>query len=121
MAQVYRPTYKVGGKTKKLKKWYIRYRNHEGKLEKVAGFSDKSATQTLAGKLENEASLIRRGLAEAPSKNPGRKIADDLKAFRESLSNKEVSDAQVDLVTEVVAKKLPMAAVSAKISGHRTG
>src|SRR5262245_10444195 len=98
MAQIYRPTYKANGKTKKVKKWYIRYRNHENKLVKVAGFTDKRATQTLAGKLENEADLVRKGLAEAPARHRERAIVDELKAFRDSLANKDVTDGQVDLV-----------------------
>ncbi len=30
MASIYRPTYRKDGKLKRMKKWYVRYRNHEG-------------------------------------------------------------------------------------------
>ncbi len=98
MATLFRPTYKVNGKIKKVKKWYIRFRNHDGKLQKVVGFTDKVATLALAGKLEHEAALIRNGMAEAPSPHRKRTIADDFKAFRKALSNKEVTEDQVNLV-----------------------
>lgn len=42
MATIYLPTDKQNGKTKKIKKWYVRYRNQEGLLEKVPGFTNQS-------------------------------------------------------------------------------
>ena len=59
MAQIYRPTYRAGGKTRKVKKWYIRYRNHKGKLVKVAGFTDKGA---LNNKLPELSCVVREYL-----------------------------------------------------------
>lgn len=98
MASIYRPTYKKGGKTLKVKKWYIRYRDHDGRLTTVPGFTDKGATQQLAAKLEREADMIRRGLLAPAAKFQGDSIDQHLAAFEASLRAKQVSDGQVALV-----------------------
>jgi integrase/recombinase XerD len=80
------------------KVWYARFRNIEGKWQKEAGFTDKTATLQLAIKREHEADLVRKGLAEAPQPKNERLIGDDLTAFGSALANKEVSEGQIELV-----------------------
>ena len=46
MASIYRPTYTRGGVRKKLKKWYVKYRDADGVVRSVPGFNDKAATDT---------------------------------------------------------------------------
>ncbi|MEZ6145560.1 MAG: site-specific integrase [Planctomycetaceae bacterium] len=98
MATVYRPTYSHGGKKKKIRKWYIRYRDHEGRLRKIPGFTDKGETQRLAAKLEHEAELIRKGLLPVVQPEQTRTLKEELQAFQNSLLSKEVSQEQVSLV-----------------------
>ncbi len=131
MATIYRPTYRHEGKVKKVKKWYIRYRDHSGKLKKVPGFTDKTATQRLAARLELEADMIRNGMQAAPVREQDG-IAADIAAFRKSLENREVSADQVELVVYrcnqivdgckvVRAADLAAAAVEEKLAELRKG
>ena len=77
---------------KRGKKYYARFKESDGNWQKELGFTDKTATMQLATKREHEASLVSKGLMEAPKAKDERPIADDLKEFRSSLTNKDVSD-----------------------------
>ncbi len=95
MASIYRPTYRKDGKLKKVRKWYVRYRDHDGKLKCVPGFTDKSATQQLASKLEREAAMIRSGLVEPAVRFQHESLDSHLRAFELSLRSKQVSERQI--------------------------
>jgi integrase/recombinase XerD len=84
---------------KRGKRWYARYKGADGKWVKECGFTDKTATRQLAIQREHEASLVQKGLAEPKSDRSDRLIEEDLRAFASSLSNKDVSEAQVALVS----------------------
>ncbi|MCA9055677.1 MAG: site-specific integrase, partial [Planctomycetaceae bacterium] len=45
--------------------WWIQYRNHDGRRKTVRGFTDKSLTEQLAARLEDEARLRQTGLVDA--------------------------------------------------------
>ncbi len=59
MASIFKRTYyrldpKAGKKVKRrTKKWYVEYRDHDGMLHRVPGYTDKSATIQLAADLES--------------------------------------------------------------------
>ena len=112
MASIYRPTYRKDGKLKRMKKWYVRYRNHEGQLTTVPGFTDKSATQQLASKLEREAAMIRAGLLEPAVLYQNVTLESHLNAFEASLKAKNVSAGQVQLVVNRCKKLLSKAKIS---------
>lgn len=83
--------YKLGrDKKKKHAPWYIGYRDHTGKRKVVKGFTDKSKTEQLAAKLENEAHLRRTGMIdtrlEEMVKRKQSEIEPYLKDFERSLS-----------------------------------
>ncbi len=99
-----------------MKKWYIRYRDHEGKLKTVPGFSDKTATQQLAGKLEREASMIRAGLLEPAVLFQSVSLQSHLEAFEASLMAKDVSHLQVQLVVNRCRRLLETAKIT-RLSG----
>ena len=98
MSSVYRPTHRKNGKLIRMKKWYVRYRDHEGKLKTVPGFTDKTATQQLASKLEKEAAMIRAGLLEPAVLFQSVSLDTHLTAFETSLKAKDVSLRQIQLV-----------------------
>jgi hypothetical protein len=68
MAFVYRPTYyktdpKTGEKKKrKQKKWYVRYKDADGKLKTVPGYTDGEATKQKAARLEKKTAQQREGI-----------------------------------------------------------
>ena len=98
MSSVYRPTHRKNGKLIRMKKWDVRYRDHEGKLKTVPGFTDKTATQQLASKLEKEAAMIRAGLLEPAVLFQSVSLDTHLAAFETSLKAKDVSLRQIQLV-----------------------
>ena len=53
MARVFKPTLQVKGRDgksarRKSRKWYIEYRHNDGRTRRVAGFTDKAASQAKA-------------------------------------------------------------------------
>ena len=116
MASIYRPTYRKDGKLRRMKKWYIRYRDENDKLRTVPGFTDKAATQQYAAKLEREASMIRAGLLEPAVLYQNISLEDHLSAFETSLKSKDVSADQVKLVVNRCRSLLKAARVT-RLSG----
>lgn len=51
-------------KRKKNAAYWIQYTDHDGKRRTTKGFTDRSLTEQLAAKLENEAMLRRRGIID---------------------------------------------------------
>ncbi|MEW6744792.1 MAG: tyrosine-type recombinase/integrase [Planctomycetota bacterium] len=51
----------------KSKKWYIRYRDADGKLVTKPGYTDKDATRQLAARLERESAQEKEGLSSCRS------------------------------------------------------
>ena len=68
MASVFKPTYnkknpKTGKITRrKLKKWYVKYRDADGIVHRVPGHTDKAVAQQLAAQLEHEVELEKLGI-----------------------------------------------------------
>lgn len=112
MSSIYRPTYRKDGKLKRVKKWYLRYRDHDGNLKTVPGFTDKGATQQLAAKLEREAAMIRAGLLEPAILFQNVTLDQHFEAFEASLKAKEVTDDQVQLVVSRCKKLLLKAKIT---------
>jgi len=101
MASVFKPTYtktdpKTGKKVKKkLKKWYVKYRDAEGIVQKVPGFTDKSATLQLAAKLERDAELGRMGIIDPFEKHRKWPLTEHLAEFKAHLRDKDNCDEHV--------------------------
>lgn len=70
MAYIFRPAYnRIDPETgkrvrRKLKRWYVRYRDADGIVRKVPGFKDKEATKALAHQLETKAARKQVGLID---------------------------------------------------------
>ncbi len=103
MGSVFKPTYtkkdSLTGETvtHKLKKWYVKYRDAEGVVRKVAGFTDKSATQQLLAKLEREAELEKLGITDPFQKHRKRPLVEHLNEFEQNLNDGKRSADYVSL------------------------
>lgn len=98
MAQVYRKPYTKGGKTMYRKKWYIRYRDPNGKRHDVPGYTDKKATLTYALQLEKRAEQLHTGVITETDDHQKTPIAAHLEAFRHYLTKKGSTPKQVHTV-----------------------
>jgi site-specific recombinase XerD len=96
---------KSGRRTKiKSAKWWIKYRDADGIVRRVPGFTDKSATQQHAASLEREAELGRAGVRDPHKEHRKRSLADHLSDFERHLRNKGITETQVKLVMGRVRK-----------------
>jgi integrase/recombinase XerD len=110
MASIFKPTYtktdpKTGKKvTKRLKKWYVKYRDSDDRERKVPGFTDKSATLQLAARLEREAELARQGMGDPYHKQRKRPLKDHIDEFERHLRDRGNSADHVRLTLDRVRK-----------------
>ena len=98
MAQVYRKPYTKGGKTMYRKKWYIRYRDPNGKRHDVPGYTDKKATLTYALQLEKKAEQLHTGVITQEDDHQKTPINTHLALFRDFLTKKGCTPKQVHTV-----------------------
>lgn len=104
MASIFKPTYTktdpITGKktTHKLAKYYIKYRDADGKWQRVPGSKNKDTAKRMAADLEDEADLIRRGVLDATAKHANRSLADLLDEFKEALESKKDTAEHVKLI-----------------------
>jgi integrase len=87
MASLFRPTYtdKKTGKPRKLRRWYVKYRDADGVVRRVAGYTDKEATKQLAGRLEREAARRQEGLTDPHAEHSRRPLAEHLTDWEAAL------------------------------------
>ncbi len=70
MASVYRPIFvrtdrKTGRKVKKrLRKWYAKYRDPDGRVYRIPGYTDNEATKELVRRLERKAAREKEGMTD---------------------------------------------------------
>ena len=101
MASIFKPTYtrkdpKTGKSVKrKLRKWYVKYRDAEGIIRKVPGYTDKAATLQLATQLERDAELGKIGIVNPFEKHRKQRLREHLKGFEQHLRDKGDSEHHV--------------------------
>ena len=78
------------------RKWYIQYKDQNGQWKRVAGFSDKEATNQLAAKLERSVERKHAGLSDPLDVHTQRPLAEHLEEFRTYLAGKNNSPKHVD-------------------------
>ncbi|MEA3368548.1 MAG: tyrosine-type recombinase/integrase, partial [Planctomycetota bacterium] len=60
--RLFRPTYKdAGGKKRKTAKWHVEFRDHLGKVRRLAAFTDRGQSDTLGRKVEKLAAYVANG------------------------------------------------------------
>ncbi len=99
MASVFRRRRTVtdGTGRKKVKKsgsWYIEYRDKDGKVRRVKGYRDLTATRQKAAQLERQAERAQVGLTDQFAEHKKRSLSEHLQDFRKSLTAGN-SDAHV--------------------------
>jgi len=70
------------------KKWYIEYRDADGIVRRVAGFSDKKATEQRAAELEREAAQRETGLIDRHAEHRQCPLEKHLEAWEQALNAK---------------------------------
>ena len=87
MASIFRPTYtdKKTGKARKLRRWYVKYRDADGVVRRVAGYTDKEATKQLAARLERGAARGREGMTDPFEAHHKRPLAEHVEDYRRYL------------------------------------
>lgn len=94
MASIFKPTYirknpKTGKKVRrKLKKWYIEYRDGQGVIRRVPGLQDKESTKLLARELERKAMLEAQGIEDKFEEHRNRLLLEHLDDFKQFLESK---------------------------------
>jgi integrase len=87
MASVFRPTYsdKKTGRTRKLRRWYVKYRDADGTVRRVRGYADKEATKQLAARLEKQAARRQEGMTDPFEEHSKRALAEHLADYEREL------------------------------------
>ena len=99
MAAIFKPQYvktdpATGKKTKhKLKKWYVKYRDGNGVVKRVAGYTDKEATRQLAAQLERNAAREASGMVDQYEQHRKRPLIKHVEDYRKHLEGKGDTDA----------------------------
>jgi len=79
-------------------KWYIEYRSAEGVLRKVAGFTDRKATEQRAAELEKDAERVRSGYKPKEHEQLNRPLAEHLQEYGQYLLDKGTTPRQAQQV-----------------------
>ncbi|MFC1635847.1 tyrosine-type recombinase/integrase [Planctomycetota bacterium] len=69
-------------------KWYIEYKNADDIIKRVAGFTDRKATEQRAAELEKEAERVRSGYKPKEHNQLNRPLVEHLKEYKDCLLNK---------------------------------
>ena len=119
MASIFKPTYtkkdpdtgetekdpQTGEKVlRRLSKYYIKYRDADGIIRKVPGFTDKAATFQLAARLEREAELGKLGIVDPFEKHRKRPLKEHVEEFEKHLQDKGNTPEHVRQVAGMVRK-----------------
>ena len=79
----------------KSKKWWIKFRNFDGKVKRVPGFTDKAATLQMAAKLERDAAFKKAGIFDPYEEHRKRPLSEHLEAYKQFMAAKGNSDKHV--------------------------
>ncbi len=124
MATIYRQQYTAkaddGRKvTKTARKWYIDYTDYvdgEPVRRRVAGYTDKVATQQRAAELERKAERRKAGIIDKGDELQLRPLSEHLAAWSDALYDKGTTAKQADLIVSRV--KAAFAGINAKLWGE---
>lgn len=83
--------------TQESRKWYVQYRDSQGRWRRVAGYADKESTVQLAAELERRTERIQSGLGDPYETGKATLLANHLDAFQCYLGNKATSEKHVHL------------------------
>lgn len=99
--------YKRGcDKSNKRAPWYFSYKDEQGRWRQRKGFTDKSATERLAIKLEDEARMVREGIKQAEPEPEKRVASFQLEEYIKHLKQRDVSHTQLTNLRSRIKKTL---------------
>ena len=105
------------------KRWYFKYRDAAGTLQRVKGFADLRATEQLAAETERKASRLRSGFTDPGEEHARRPLAEHLDDYDAALEAKGSTDVHIRLTIGRISALLsgcgfifPMDADAAKAS-----
>ena len=110
MASIFRPSFvkvnpQTGKKTKrKLRKWYVKYRDADGIIRRVPGYTDKEATRQLAAELERRAARQASGEIDRHAEHRQRPLAEHVADFGKHLEGKGDCSKHVQQTTARLQK-----------------
>ena len=79
--------------------WYFKYRDGNGTVRRMKGFTDLKATEQLAAETERKSSRIRSGYTDPAEEHARRPLADHLKDYAAHLEAKGNTPDYTDLTT----------------------
>jgi integrase len=109
---LFKPTYtKVDHKTgrkvsRKSRKWYVKYCDADGIVQRVPGFTDKEATRQLAAELERKVAHRQAGLVDPYEDHRGRPLDDHLADYERHLAAKNDSPKHIKLTVNRIRAAL---------------
>lgn len=95
MASVFKQAYTkkdpaTGERVKKFsKRWYVEFRDAQGVVKRVPGYSDKRATEQLAAQLEREVARGEVGLVDAKAHHRKKPLKEHVADYRRTLETKD--------------------------------
>jgi integrase/recombinase XerD len=109
MTTLFHPTYKrtdpeTGEQsTHELRKWYARYRDANGVVQRVALCTDKTAAQAMLADLIRKAERQQAGIIDPASEQLARTIKEHIEEFRKHLLVKARSDKHVSETIRIIS------------------
>ncbi len=88
------------------RKWYVEYRTAEDTVCRVAGHSDKKATEQLAARLDREVAQKREGIIDRYAEHRKKPLSRHLDDYEEHLRNTDCSKRHIETVVPRVRKVL---------------
>jgi hypothetical protein len=82
---------------KPSKCWYFEYRDRNGTVKRLKGFTDLKATEQMAAETERKAARLRVGLIDPTDEHVRRPLAEHLNDYRETLTGKGNTQKHVAL------------------------
>ncbi len=79
------------------RKWYVKYRDADGIIRKVPGFTDKAATEHLCADLEKKAAREAVGIVDRFADERKRPLSEHLKDYKTFLQSKANTEKHVGL------------------------
>ncbi len=73
---------------RKTSKWYVEYRDAGGMIKRVAGYTDRKATEQYASELERTAEHVRSGYKPKEHEQLGRPLPEHIEDFSQYLGSK---------------------------------
>ncbi len=103
MATIHRPC-KKDPETKAVlwrsRKWYIKYRDADGRIRNIPGFKDRNSTLAEAARIQRRVERERAGLADPAENEVRRPLAEHLDEFGRSLAAKDDTSKHVGMTLQ---------------------